>query len=199
MAKYVKGLFKDTAHIDQPEGTWRYAKNLTIHPITGALSNESGFDVVKLPVEDANATEFDVYNILPPAAIVVGAIEITDDRIILFIVYDRLTSFLENLTDVTTSALFSVEYGTAVSPIYNGEIGILEREVYTTLYRPRVTAIDTDIEQLGGAETRLDLNFNREYFIEGTYKINPDGELFVYWTDDLNPPRALNITRQQLQ
>ena len=25
--RFLKGLFKDTAHIDQPEGTWRYARN----------------------------------------------------------------------------------------------------------------------------------------------------------------------------
>ena len=31
MAKrFIKGLFKDTAHIDQPEGTWRYAKNAIV-------------------------------------------------------------------------------------------------------------------------------------------------------------------------
>jgi len=26
--KFIKGLFKDTAHIDQPEGSWRYALNI---------------------------------------------------------------------------------------------------------------------------------------------------------------------------
>ena len=29
--RFLKGLFKDTAHIDQPEGTWRYAKNAIIN------------------------------------------------------------------------------------------------------------------------------------------------------------------------
>ena len=29
--KFIKGLFKDTAHIDQPEGSWRYALNAFIN------------------------------------------------------------------------------------------------------------------------------------------------------------------------
>ena len=29
--RFIKGLFKDTAHIDQPDGTWRYAKNMIIN------------------------------------------------------------------------------------------------------------------------------------------------------------------------
>lgn len=41
-----------------------------------------------------------------------------------------------------------------------------------------------------------DLNFNVEHPIQGTYKINSNGELIVYWTDNFNPPRTLNITRQ---
>jgi len=40
------------------------------------------------------------------------------------------------------------------------------------------------------------LNFKKDYPIEGTYKIDPDGNLIVYWTDNYNPPRTMNITRQ---
>ena len=42
MGKYIKGLFKDNAPKDQPEGTWRYAKNMTMHPMDGALTVERG-------------------------------------------------------------------------------------------------------------------------------------------------------------
>lgn len=47
------------------------------------------------------------------------------------------------------------------------------------------------------SKTDLDLGFTVHHPIEGTYKKNPDGELFVYWTDDHNPPRVINITRQK--
>ena len=42
MAKYVKGLNKDAAPVDQPEGTYRYAKNALSNETAGATSNEPG-------------------------------------------------------------------------------------------------------------------------------------------------------------
>ena len=38
--RFIKGLFKDTAHIDQPEGSWRYAKNAVINNKKGSVSKE---------------------------------------------------------------------------------------------------------------------------------------------------------------
>ena len=38
--RFLKGLFKDTAHIDEPEGTWRYARNCIINQKKGSISNE---------------------------------------------------------------------------------------------------------------------------------------------------------------
>ena len=207
MAKYIKGLFKDTSHIDQLEGSWRYAKNINIHPTTSALSNESGNEAVARVINDIEEFESDGgvnYNILPPASIVVGAIEISDNRIILFIVYDRSVPFFDmDIPDPDGgdgSSDWTTIYGDNDDPIYNGEIGLLDKDVYTTLYRPNIQESNTDITSDFGSNpiaSRVDLNFNKEYFIEGTYKINPEGELFVYWTDDLNPPRAFNVTRQE--
>ena len=204
MAKYIKGLFKDTSHIDQPQGTWRYAKNMNIHPVSGAIVNEEGNDPLELPLIGSNgnnAISGDISNnVLPAASIVVGHIETTDDRIVLFITYDRSVDYF-SLSDPDSSVVsgtFDLVYGTNTAPIYNSEIGIWKGGVYTTLYRPPVTDASNNITlNPGTIETRLDLNFNRDHFIEGTYKINPDGELFVYWTDDLNPPRAFNVTRQE--
>mgnify|MGYP003669291859 CR=1 FL=1 len=207
MGRYIKGLFKDTSHIDQLEGSWRYAKNINIHPTTSALSNESGNEAVKTIVDNIDQFVSDGglnYNILPPASIIVGAIEISDNRIILFIVYDRdvpaLSILIPESEGGDTSDTFQEIYGTNADPIYNGEIGLYDKDVYTTLYRPNIQASNTDITSDFGQNpiaTRLDLNFNKKHFIEGTYKINPEGELFVYWTDDLNPPRAFNVTRQE--
>ena len=59
MAKYIKGLFKDTSHIDQLEGSWRYAKNINIHPTTSALSNESGNEAVARVINDIEEFESD--------------------------------------------------------------------------------------------------------------------------------------------
>ena len=40
--RFIKGLFKDTGHIDQPEGSWRYALNAHLTEIDGAVTNEGG-------------------------------------------------------------------------------------------------------------------------------------------------------------
>ena len=40
--RFLKGLFKDTGNIDQPEGTWRHARNMVLNDTDGAVSNEGG-------------------------------------------------------------------------------------------------------------------------------------------------------------
>jgi hypothetical protein len=179
MGKYVKGLFKDTSPMDQPEGSWRYARNITIHPVDGALSNENGMEPLsyKLKGTAGYSTE-----ILPMGAIVLGTIEITDDRVILFLTFDY-----EQPDDAIDR--------NALEAGINSEIGLLKGNTYKTLYRPIPNHTNTVLTTL--QRTDVDLNFHRDKFIEGTYKINPEEELFVYWVDDLNPPRTINITRQE--
>jgi hypothetical protein len=47
-----------------------------------------------------------------------------------------------------------------------------------------------------GPSNTSKLNFNQQYPITGVnYIIGPDGNNFLYWTDDYNPPRRINITR----
>ena len=41
--RYIKGLNKDTAPVDQIDGSWRHAKNVVMNPIKGGISNEKGF------------------------------------------------------------------------------------------------------------------------------------------------------------
>ena len=43
--RFIKGLFKDTGHIDQPEGSWRHAKNMVINKTDGAVTNEGGTEL----------------------------------------------------------------------------------------------------------------------------------------------------------
>jgi hypothetical protein len=44
--------------------------------------------------------------------------------------------------------------------------------------------------------TTSKLNFNQQYPITGiNYIVGPNGNNFLYWTDDFNPPRRINITR----
>ena len=149
--RFIKGLFKDTAHLDQPEATWRHARNMLLNSTDGAVSNEGGTELSgHLGTNNATGAQKDK---------VIGAIEVDNDKVVLFIV------------DV-------------VGPLtFRSEIGIWENGSYTPLYNPSLTPT-------------VDLNFRESNPIEGTFKIDSKGDLIVYWTDDLNPPRAFNVDRQ---
>jgi hypothetical protein len=148
--RFAKGLFKDTAHIDQPEGSWRYARNMLLNSTDGAVSNEGGTEL-----SGHLGTN---YNVGAQNDKVIGAIEVDKDRVVLFIL------------DV-------------VSLTPRSEIGIWENGSYTILYNPTLSPT-------------VDLNFKETNPIEGTFKIDSKGDLIIYWTDDLNPPRAFNVDRQ---
>ena len=151
--RYIKGLFKDTAHIDQPAGTWRYAKNMVLNEKTGSISNEGGTELAgHLGTAPQTGAQNDK---------VIGKIEVNNDRTILFI------------KDVMQP----------VTP--RSEIGIWENDVYTILFNPSP-----------GQFPEHDLNFQEDNPISGTFKVDSKGDLIVYWTDDLNPPRAFNVDRQ---
>ena len=147
--RFIKGLFKDTAHIDQPEGSWRYAKNAVINNKKGSVSNEGGTELAghlgQDPITGAQGDK------------VIGKIQVDNNRAILFV------------KNVTGS--------------FRSEIGIWADDTYTVLYNPAPFG-------------PLDLNFNVLNPIEGTFKIDAKGDLVVYFTDDLNPPRAFNVDRQ---
>lgn len=147
MAKYVKGLNKDTAPVDQPEGSYRYAKNALSNETAGAISNEPGTSKAFSLRSDGH---------------ILGTIEITDDRVILFEVDGDNDSRIYSYNPVSDSLSIVLQTSAGNAPAGND----------------------------------FDLKFNRDYPIEGTYKINPEGDLIVYWTDNFNPPRSLNVTRQ---
>ena len=155
--RFIKGLFKDTAHIDQPESSWRHARNMLLNQTDGAVSNEGGNKIRGFLTGNSNITG-------NQNSKVIGKIEVNDDRIILFV------------TDVVNSVAF-----TGISP--KSEIGMWEKGVYRVLYNPTITST-------------VDLNFKQSSLINGTFKIDSKGDLVIYWTDDLNPPRAFNVDRQ---
>ena len=103
---------------------------------------------------------------------VIGAVEVDNDRVILFIV---------NVTESLS--------GTGKPP--RSEIGIWEDGTYYLLFNPSLGPAGNPTQWITN-----DLNFRESHPIEGTFKIDSKGDLLVYWTDDLNPPRAFNVDRQ---
>ena len=167
--RFIKGLFKDTAPIDQIEGSWRYARNALFNETDGAVSNEGGNELAGHlgdPRVDSNLyAQVGDFN-----GKVIGKIEVDDDKIILFSIDEKEQNDDKSLD---THAC---------------EIGIFENDSYRTLYKPEITTLE---------EANTFLNFNTSNPIEGTYKISSKEDLIVYFTDDLNPPRAFNVSRQQ--
>ena len=81
--RFIKGLFKDTSHIDQIEGSWRYARNMVVNETDGAISNEGGTDLA------GHLGTSLIVGALKDS--VVGKIEVNNDRVILFVV-DSVTT-----------------------------------------------------------------------------------------------------------
>tara|TARA_R110001592_G_scaffold135278_2_gene351467 strand:+ start:3849 stop:10256 length:6408 start_codon:yes stop_codon:yes gene_type:complete len=113
--RFIKGLFKDTSPIDQPPGTWRYARNMVLNDTDGAVSNEGGTQLSGF-LGDVNFNnlyrgvgDFNIH--------VIGKIEVDKDRIILFSL------------DITQYNL---------NKVYRSEIGMWEDNVYTTLFNPNI-------------------------------------------------------------
>ena len=80
--KFVKGLSKDSSHIDQPEGTWRHARNMLLNDTDGAISNEGGTEL--------SGHLGDNFTTGSQSDKVIGKIEVDKDRVILFVL-DVLT------------------------------------------------------------------------------------------------------------
>ena len=152
--RFLKGLFKDTGHIDQMQGSWRHALNMIMNEKEGSLSNEGGTEYAgRLGLSSSVALT------LGQTSTVIGAIEVSDDNVILFI------------CDTSGNNVHRIV-------MFKGGTGAFEK-----LYEPTTS--------------NAQLNFSVNHPIEGTFKIDSKGDLIVYWTDDLNPPRAFNVTRQQ--
>jgi len=75
--KFVKGMHRDANPIDQPVGTWRYAKNIVIPPGSGSVQSEHGTELV------VNITAG--YSAL-------GSIVLHDDTVIIFSVLPDATN-----------------------------------------------------------------------------------------------------------
>lgn len=105
---------------------------------------------------------------------IIGIISTTDDILILFAIQTEVSVALED----RRSAIFLIdtkEHAPSTRTVYNPGIAG---------WRSNVPDID------------VNMKFSPEHPILGTYKINGKGELIIYWTDDFNPPRCLNVTRQ---
>jgi len=184
MAKYVKGLNKDTGYVDQPDGSWRHAKNAIVDRQAGGISNEGGIERHLLLLLQGHLAAGTITSQVRER--VIGKIEVSDGRVIIFTVTNNPAV---NLNDFPFG---DNQYST----IYE-----YKNEVLTSVLETWPEGVNNylNLAQSGGATNNgidFNLKFNINNPIEGTYKFSAEGDLLIYWTDDLNPPRALNVSRQ---
>jgi len=178
MPKYIKGLSKDTGHVDQIEGTYRHAKNAILNDRAGSIQNEHGTSThVVFPTHPyvgwADHSPLPLGGAVESGAVrVIGTIEITDDRVIVFAVTGNSSYIyiVENKQAVTEGVPSNGPIASILVHTWNGDV------------------------QSG---SDVDLKFNKNFPIEGTYKIAASGSLIIYWTDNNVPPRSLNVSKQQ--
>ena len=136
--KRINGLNRDVNPMDQPAGSYRYAKNIVVDVSKTAIVSEPG-DGKDLMMEIGH--------------FFVGQVVLDNGDIVIF-----------------------SRNGGAQS-----EIGVLKPNAgtYTVIFNDGVC-----IEKL---------DFNPSFPIEAEYKINATDNVTVYWTDDNNPPRFINL------
>ena len=181
--KFLKGLFKDSGEVDQPSNTWRYALNALMNEQKGSVSNESGNKLsgyIKATLPSIPGQKQ-----WPHWEKIIGAIEIDLNRAILFVCDTR--PLIIDPTDVDKNY-----YPRHSIQLWDGVKS--EHQKVTMLFKP-VTSFVMGAQNTTGCAP-VDLNFKETHPIEGIFRIDSKEDVIIYWTDDLNPPRALNITRQ---
>jgi hypothetical protein len=193
--KPLKGMFKDTSPVDQPDGTYRDALNAVIDVKRGAVSNEYG---TKAHGEFLSRY-FNTYSTVP-----IGCITLPDDNLIVFTASEAPhllgPFFPAAVYQFRLSSIFHVNTKYNKDSISGNPI----TELYTT----------ADVDAFTNLPFSTgDLNFKITHPITGEARVNPSEEIVIYFTDNYsniltetqtgieyvesyNPPRVLNVTRQ---
>jgi hypothetical protein len=188
MKKLSKGMFKDTARVDQPEGTMRDALNANLNDKKGSISNEWGtteypnnanFRVLgRAVLDDDKIVMFgqDVFNTFDdegdPIVIYTDQIRILDTRnqVVRILYENDALNFQQSHPIVTTSRKNQAgEYLVYFTDGYENEEEIYEGFDYVTEYNPpRVINVTRQEEFLdnGGGYFNIYNNTNSYYKLQ---------------------------------
>jgi hypothetical protein len=162
--RFQKGLFQDTDPQQQPEGTYRDAKNLEFNRQRTSLISEQGTALA---------------DNIPANQRVIGSLVLNDDRIVLW------------TARITPS---HADYNDCSIYIYDPDTGVAAAHTDGTRYfgsglpDPPYAAVDN-----GSGTSYSNLNFRPDKPVQATFRVNGEGETELYWTDGYNPPRYLNL------
>lgn len=186
--KFLKGLYRDSALLDQPQSTHRDALNMIMNLDKGSISTEYSTNITN----SSAAIEATFPKVLGPSKIrrvIVGSVLLPDNKFLLFY-YQKYN----NTTDKKSASFIYL-----FDP---------EGDQMTLLL-----ATSADLQSEYYSLETGDLNFSPEYPVTGEARVAANGDVIVYFTDNYkdikkdgpsgieyidsyNPPRVFNITRQ---
>ena len=197
--KFLKGMFKDSGRIDQPDNTYRDALNLIIDDKKAAVANEYGTELIGgltyTYYVPGDATPI-VVSLTP-----IGTIKLNDNSLIVFgQAIDSYFFVPNNITGGTNtiySAIFKVTPNSKTVTLLFITFGPVNPT--GSLIRPF---------------SREHLNFSINHPITGEYRLSPSGDILIYFTDNnytirrdaatdieyvesYNPPRVFNVSKQE--
>ncbi len=181
--KFLKGLYKDSGILDQPQSTHRDALNMVMNLDKGSISTEYGNTVSQASAK----IDSSIPKILGQDRKINGSILLPDNKFLLFY------STLYKTGDFSSSYIY----------LFDPE-GDLMTLLFATSDNPNDAYYDINTGHL---------NFSPEYPITGEARVAANGDIIVYFTDnyknvkvdgptnieyidEYNPPRTFNITRQ---
>jgi hypothetical protein len=165
--KFIKGMNKDTARIDQIDGTFRDALNAVIDSDKGAITSEQGNSLVA-PLRDSVGR---LYN-------VVGQIALPNDD---FLIFGAVT-----LLNISYSGIFYIDVSSQTS-----------RLLFTTNQNSVNGDLAFDVEHPITGEFRVSPTGEIiTYFTDNKFTETTETNTGIQYISQYNPPRVFNVTRQ---
>jgi hypothetical protein len=197
--KFLKGMFKDSGRLDQPENTYRDALNLIIDEKKNLVSNEYGTEYIGNLVYTYYQSGEPVDVALSP----IGTIKLDDNSLIVFATTTQIRA-------VATAVGFETE---DVDMVYSAIFKVVPNsKTVTLLYITISPLIPQPLSVRGFPNDHL--NFDTKHPITGEFRLSPSGDILVYFTDNkykitvdpstqieyvenYNPPRVFNVDKQE--
>ena len=166
--KFIKGMNKDTARIDQIDGTFRDALNAVIDSDKGAITSEQGNSLVAR-LKDPNSSR--LFN-------VVGQIALSNDD---FLMFGAVTQ-----SSISYSGIFYIDVSTSTS-----------RMLYSTNQNSIDGDLAFDVEHPITGEFRVSPTGEFiTYFTDNKFTETTEFNTGIKYISQYNPPRVFNVTRQ---
>jgi hypothetical protein len=166
--KFIKGMNKDTARIDQIDGTYRDALNAVIDSDKGAITSEQGNSLVAR-LKGPNSSR--LFN-------VVGQIALSNDD---FLMFGAVTQ-----SSISYSGIFYIDVSTSTS-----------RMLYSTNQNSIDGDLAFDVEHPITGEFRVSPTGEFiTYFTDNKFTESTEPNTGIKYISQYNPPRVFNVTRQ---